>query len=84
MLPETIECVIAELDSAIHGENKPTQQQYKNSINIIDFKTDDLVCTFLPMDCRFRFGNNGFTFQAALIHNGVIPIREITLQNKAV
>jgi hypothetical protein len=25
MLPETIECVIAELDSAIHSENKPTQ-----------------------------------------------------------
>ena len=38
MLPETIEYVIAELDSAIHGENKPTQQQYRNSSNIIDFK----------------------------------------------
>jgi hypothetical protein len=37
-LPETLECVIAELDSAIHGENKPTRQQYRNSINIIDFK----------------------------------------------
>ena len=38
MLPETIESVIAELDSAIHYENKPAQQQYRNSINIIDFK----------------------------------------------
>ena len=69
MLPETIGCVIAELDSAIHGEHKPIQQQYRNSINMIDFKTDDLCCTFLPMDCRIKFGNDGFTFQAALIFN---------------
>ena len=74
MLPETIECVIAELDSAIHGENKPTQQQYKNSINIIDFKTDDIFCNFLSMDCRIKFGNDGFTFQAALIYNCVTSV----------
>ena len=66
MLPEIIECVIAELDSAIHGENKPTQQQYKNSINVIDFKINNLCCNFLAMDCRIKFGNDGFTFQAAL------------------
>jgi hypothetical protein len=44
MLPETIECVIAELDSAIHGENKPIQPQYRNSI--IDFKENGLICFF--------------------------------------
>ena len=72
MLPETIECVIAELDSAIHGENKPIQQQYRNSINIIDFKKDDLCRTFLPMDCRIKFGNDGFTFQAALLFGCIV------------
>ena len=65
MLPETIEYVIAELDSAIHGKNKPTQQQYRNRIHIIDFKADNLFCNFLSMDCRIQFGNDGFTFQAA-------------------
>ena len=75
MLPETIECVIAELDSAIHGENKPTQQQYKNSINIIDFKTDDIFCNFLSMDCRIKFGNDGFIFQAALKDVSHLPGR---------
>ena len=60
MLPETIEYVIAELDSAIHYENKPAQQQYRNSINIIDFKINDLLCNFMLMDCRIQFGNDGF------------------------
>jgi hypothetical protein len=45
MLPETIECVIAELDSAIHVKTNryistQKQQQYH------DFKTDDLFCSF--------------------------------------
>ena len=74
MLPETIECVIAELDSAIHYENKPTQQQYRNSINIIDFKIDDLFCNLLSMNCRIKFGNDGCTFQAALIYNCVTSV----------
>ena len=74
MLPETIECVIAELDSAIHYENKPTQQQYRNSINIIDFKKIVEFALSLPMDCRIKFGNDGFTFQAALIHSGVTSV----------
>ena len=74
MLPETIECVIAELDSAIHGENKPTQQQYRNSSNIIDFKKIVEFALSLPMDCRIKFGNDGFTFQAALIHNCVSSV----------
>ncbi len=78
MLPETIEYVIAELDSAIHGKNKPTPQQYKNSINIIDFKPDDIFCTFLPMDCRIKFGNDGFAFQAALIYNCVTSVYKIS------
>ncbi len=61
--------VIVELDSAMHGEHKPKpiQQQCRNSINIIDIKTDDLICTFLSMDCRIQFGNDGaLRFQVAL------------------
>ena len=71
-LPETIGCVIAELDSAIHGETKPIQQQCRISINIniIDFKSDYLFFTFLLMDCRIKFGNDGFTFQEAKLQAG--------------
>ena len=38
----------------------------KTSSCSFSFKTDNLFFNFLSMDCRIKFGNDGFIFQAAL------------------